>query len=136
MKYNPSYFSTDGKEADTGKYYDSSKPGGGKDKVKDFTQKQLDDFPVENVSWEDAQDFLKKLNALAAEAKFKVKYRLPSEAEWEYACRGGADVKDPFTFKKPSKSISSDLANFNGKYPFGGGAEGAYLERTTKAGSY
>lgn len=43
-----------------------------------------DNYPVENVSWEDIQDFLKKLNA-----NTKHKYRLPTEAEWEYACRGG-----------------------------------------------
>lgn len=43
-----------------------------------------DDLPVENVSWEDCQVFLKKLNALTGEV-----YRLPTEAEWEFAARGG-----------------------------------------------
>lgn len=135
MKYNPSYFSHDGKKADTdGKY--RSEPGGGKDRVKAFTHKEQDDFPAELVSWEDAMAFLNKLNARAAEAKFKVTYRLPREAEWEYACRAGSDVKEPYTFKKPSRSISSDLANFNGKQPFGGGNEGRYLERTATVGSF
>jgi formylglycine-generating enzyme required for sulfatase activity len=121
MGSNPSYF---------------SKGGPGKDRVKDFTQDELDSFPVESVSWDDAQEFLKKLNALVGEKKFKVSYRLPTEAEWEYACRGGADVKEPFTFKKPSKSISSAFANFVGNYPFGGAGKGASLQRPTSVGSF
>lgn len=49
-----------------------------------------DDCPVENVSWHDAKSYIKKLNELTG----KTTYRLPSEAEWEYACRGGkADEK-------------------------------------------
>lgn len=46
--------------------------------------------PVEKVSWEDVQEFLKKLNDLSS----GVKYRLPTEAEWEYAARGGGKSKD------------------------------------------
>jgi formylglycine-generating enzyme required for sulfatase activity len=118
MNKNPSYFCAE---------------GGGKDKVNGW---DTDDFPVEQVSWEDAQEFLEKLNALAPEQKFKVRYRLPTEAEWEYSCRGGADVKDPFTFKKPATSISSALANFNGNLPFGGADKDKYLGRTTAVGSY
>jgi formylglycine-generating enzyme required for sulfatase activity len=114
---NPSYF---------------SKTGAGKDSVKDFSEKQLDDFPVENVSWEDAQTFLKKLNALAAEKKFHLKYRLPTEAEWEYSCRGGARSK---TFHY-GNSLSSTQANFDGNQPYGGAEKGPYLRRTCKVGSY
>jgi formylglycine-generating enzyme required for sulfatase activity len=48
-----------------------------------------DDYPVENVSWEDTQEFIRRLNRLIGGG-----YRLPSEAEWEYACRsGGLDEK-------------------------------------------
>jgi len=47
--------------------------------------KKGDDYPVENVSWDDVQAFLKKLNALDPGKN----YRLPTEAEWEYACRAG-----------------------------------------------
>lgn len=50
--------------------------------------KDCDDCPVENVSWDDVQDFLKKLNSLTGK-----RYRLPTEAEWEYAARGGAKSK-------------------------------------------
>ena len=50
--------------------------------------KGCDDCPVENVSWDDIQEFLKKLNA-----KTGKKYRLPTEAEWEYAARGGANTQ-------------------------------------------
>ncbi|AKB25920.1 serine/threonine kinase [Methanosarcina sp. MTP4] len=48
-----------------------------------------DDLPVEQVSWEDAQEFLEKLNGIEG----KNKYRLPSEAEWEYACRAGTTTR-------------------------------------------
>jgi formylglycine-generating enzyme required for sulfatase activity len=48
-----------------------------------------DDFPVEQVSWNDAQEFLRRLNAQNAGV-----YRLPTEAEWEYACRSGGKNED------------------------------------------
>ena len=49
--------------------------------------------PVENVSWYDCQDFLRKLNALPAVKKSGLLFRLPTEEEWEYACRAGATGK-------------------------------------------
>jgi formylglycine-generating enzyme required for sulfatase activity len=115
MGRNPSYFCKD---------------SDGKGKVKGL---DTDDFPVEYVSWHHAKEFIKKLNLLAKEKKAGRVYRLPSEAEWEYACRGGAAKKTTFHF---GPSLSSTQANFDGNHPYGGAAKGKYLERTCKVGSY
>ncbi len=55
-------------------------------------------FPVENVSWNDAVEFCKKLRALSEVFRLNRVYRLPTEAEWEYACRGGAKKYQEFAF--------------------------------------
>jgi formylglycine-generating enzyme required for sulfatase activity len=111
-----------------------SATGVNRDRVKGMI---TDDFPVEMVTWNDATAFVKKLNAVSAEAAFRVRYRLPTEAEWEYACRGGPDASDkPFHFDKPTDSISSTQANFDGGSPYDGGARGVRLGRTCKVGSY
>ena len=85
-----------------------------------------DNCPVENVSWDDAQEFIKKLNA-----KGQGTYRLPTEAEWEYAARAGTTTAFAF-----GDSFSSEQANFDGNYPCGGAAKGKYLKKTTPVGSY
>jgi formylglycine-generating enzyme required for sulfatase activity len=69
-----------------------SRQGGGKDKVKDIADADLKRFPVEQVSWNDVQEFLKKLNEREKGKGWL--YRLPSEAEWEYACRNAATTKE------------------------------------------
>jgi formylglycine-generating enzyme required for sulfatase activity len=93
-----------------------------------------DDFPVETVSWNDAVEFCKKLSERAAEKKAGRKYRLPTEAEWEYSCRGGASSSyQVFHF---GNSLSSKQANFNGNYPYGGADKAVFLNRTCKVGSY
>ena len=123
MGNNPSYF---------------SRKGGGKGKVKDIKDEDLKHFPVENVSWNDVQEFIKKLNEKEKGSGYV--YRLPSEAEWEYACRGGATSEEEcsyhFYFATPTNDLSSKQANFDGHYPFGKGEKGPYLGRTTKVGSY
>ncbi len=59
--------------------------------------------PVEQVSWEDAVEFCKKLSELSEEKKAGRVYRLPTEAEWEYACRAGS--KTAYSFGESSKSL-------------------------------
>jgi formylglycine-generating enzyme required for sulfatase activity len=95
-----------------------------------------DDFPVEMVTWNDTQDFLKKLNALPAEAASRFRYRLPSEAEWEFACRGGSASTKLFHFAEPTDKPSFDQANFDGRNPYGGGEKGKSPGRPARVGSY
>ena len=82
--------------------------------------------PVDRVSWNDATDFCWLLSQ-----RTKKFYRLPSEAEWEYACRAGTTT--PFYF---GETITTDLVNYNGKYAYGSVAEGVYRRQTTDVGSF
>jgi formylglycine-generating enzyme required for sulfatase activity len=115
-----------------------SRRGSNRGSVSGISEEELKLFPVERVSWEDAQEFLKKLNAKERDNGYV--YRLPTEAEWEYACRGGAtsleECSHHFYFDKPSNDLSSDQANFNGNHPFGQAPKGKYLGRPTRVGSY
>jgi len=115
-----------------------SRDGGGKDMVKDIKDEDLKHFPVESMSWTDVQEFIKELNEKEKGKGYQ--YRLPSEVEWEYACRGGATSEEEcsyhFYFAKPTNDLSSKEANFNGNFPFGKADKGPYLGRTTKVGSY
>jgi formylglycine-generating enzyme required for sulfatase activity len=90
-------------------------------------------FPVDNVSWNDAVAFCQRLSALPAEKKLGRTYRLPSEAEWEYACRESGGSSTAFHF---GPALSSAQANFDGNFPYGGAEKGPYLFRTTEVGSY
>ena len=105
-----------------------SATGGDKDAV---AGRKTDHLPVDSVDYKDAVKFCEKLSALKGEMG-RV-YRLPTEAEWEYACRGGAKVKTPFHF---GHSLSSTQANFDGGHPYGGGAKGPNLERTCEVGRF
>lgn len=113
MGSNPSFFSP---------------TGPGKERVKGMDTRR---FPAEQVRWVDAVAFCRRLSEMPAEKKSGRAYRLPSEVEWEYACRAGTTT--PFHF---GKSLSSKQANFNGKHPHGGADNGPFLVRTTKVGSY
>ncbi|MCG6133436.1 MAG: formylglycine-generating enzyme family protein [Nostoc sp. LLA-1] len=85
-----------------------------------------DKRPVEKVSWYDAVEFCSRLASHT-----KRQYRLPSEAEWEYACRAGTTT--PFHF---GETITSELANYHANYIYGAGIKGKYLEETTEVGSF
>ena len=113
MRTNPSHFCRSGR---------------GKDAVKDLDPQTL---PVERVTWGNAVVFCRKLSEWPEEQRQGRKYRLPTEAEWEYACRG--DSPQPFHL---GLSLSSALANFDGNYPCGGAPRGAYLKRTSPVGTY
>jgi len=90
--------------------------------------------PVEQVSWENAVEFCDRLSRHT-----KRQYRLPSEAEWEYACRAGTTT--PFHF---GETITTNLANYQGtdneEYKwsgsYGSGPKGVYREETTAVGSF
>ncbi len=88
-----------------------------------FTDNAL---PVETVSWADAADFCRKLSD-----KGGVAYRLPTEAEWEYACRAGTTT--PFY---TGDTISTDQANYDGNFTYANGKKGEFRETTTDAGRF
>jgi formylglycine-generating enzyme required for sulfatase activity len=82
-------------------------------------------LPVENVSWEDATEFCARLSR-----EKKRKYRLPTEAEWEYACRARSIT--PFAF---GPTISPELVNYNGDAPYGSAPKGIRRAKTIPGGS-
>lgn len=86
-------------------------------------------FPVENVSWQDAVSFLAALNQTHIIPGWK--YRLPTEAEWEYACRAGATT--PFSF---GSQLNGSQANCNGSFPYGTREQGSEIARPTKVKNY
>ncbi len=101
-----------------------------------------DKLPVENVSWYDAIEFCARLSKHTGK-----QYRLPSESEWEYACRAVHSLENqdltvdqwnekynqPFNF---GETISTDLSNYNGTHEkygaYGRGEKGIYLQKTTE----
>ena len=99
--------------------------------------------PVETVSWHDAVEFCNRLSHHTGK-----QYRLPSEAEWEYACRAspvasagsfrageavGSGTSTPFHF---GETITPELANYNGDYTYGSGPKGVYRAETTVVRSF
>jgi formylglycine-generating enzyme required for sulfatase activity len=84
-----------------------------------------DSLPVEQVSWEEAVEFCGRLSR-----ETKQNYRLPSEAEWEYACRAGTST--PFHF---GKTITAEIVNYDANFPYPSAPKGKYRQQTTAVGS-
>ncbi|MBL8150493.1 MAG: SUMF1/EgtB/PvdO family nonheme iron enzyme, partial [Blastocatellia bacterium] len=84
-----------------------------------------DPLPVESIKWEQAKEFCKKLSE-----KTGKEYRLPSEAEWEYACRAGTET--PFAF---GETITTEIVNYNGNSPYANAPKGQFRGKTVEVGS-
>ena len=82
--------------------------------------------PVEYVNWFEAVEFCKRLSRLTGR-----NYRLPSEAEWEYACRAGTTT--PFYF---GETITTELVNYDGNKTYGNAPKGEYRKQTTPVGQF
>jgi formylglycine-generating enzyme required for sulfatase activity len=85
-----------------------------------------DDRPVEQVSWEEAMEFCRRLSQGTGRY-----YTLPSEAQWEYACRAGTST--PFAF---GETLSDELANYDASKTYGSEPKGAYRQQTTAVGAF
>jgi formylglycine-generating enzyme required for sulfatase activity len=92
----------------------------------DPSQFKGENRPVEGVNWNEAVEFCRRLARETGK-----EYRLPGEAEWEYACRAGTET--PFHF---GETITSDLANYNGSYTYAGEPKGRYRQGTTPVGQF
>jgi formylglycine-generating enzyme required for sulfatase activity len=85
-----------------------------------------DNLPVERISWEDAQRFCQRLSQ-----KTGRHYQLPSETQWEYACRAGTST--PFSF---GETLTVEVANFNGEHTFREEPRGFYFHSTNEGGKF
>jgi formylglycine-generating enzyme required for sulfatase activity len=110
MGKNPSWFSANGSAR------------------KKLTDRDTGSYPVDNVAWKDAVLFCEKLT----QSEGKRKYRLPTEAEWEYACREAGAAKSAYSV---GDTLASEAANYDGNFPLGT-KKGPNLARSSKAGSY
>jgi formylglycine-generating enzyme len=91
------------------------------------SKKRADVCPVERVSWNDAREFIRKLNQRGD----RITCSLPTEAQWEYAARAGTAT--PFFY---GDQLSTDQANYHGKYPMPGGGKGKYRKKTVPVAGF
>jgi formylglycine-generating enzyme required for sulfatase activity len=82
--------------------------------------------PVEQVSWHEAMEFCRRLSQRTGQ-----RYGLPSEAQWEYACRAGSTT--PFHF---GATLTPELANYDSNHVYGNGPKGTYREQTIDVASF
>jgi formylglycine-generating enzyme required for sulfatase activity len=113
METNPSFFAM---------------TGVGRNKVR---PKEAPMHPVDSVTWNEAAAFCTKLSARTAEKVRKFSYRLPTEAEWEFACRAGTSSSLYY-----GEDVSADVANFNGFAPLGKGVAMSFIRSTWMVGAY
>jgi formylglycine-generating enzyme required for sulfatase activity len=85
------------------------------------------DCPVESVSWHEVRDFLERLTELNPGERF----RLPTEAEWEYVCRAGGEARYGET-----DTLDPTLANYDSRIPFDGVADTVFMGSSARVGSY
>jgi formylglycine-generating enzyme required for sulfatase activity len=117
LKAAPSYFQPEAdKSASTGRF--ALLPG----------EASSDQRPVERVSWHDAIEFCRRLDTLLP-THSGLRCSLPSEAQWEYACR--AESSTPFAF---GETLTPELANYDGNYTYATGPKGDYRQQTTPVG--
>jgi formylglycine-generating enzyme required for sulfatase activity len=113
LKLNPSYFQAgDNQKGGEARLFDG--------------EANTDQRPVEQVSWQDAIEFCKRLSQRTG-----CHYSLPSEAQWEYACRAGSST--PFHF---GETISPALANYDGSCAYADGPKGLYRRETTDVATF
>jgi formylglycine-generating enzyme required for sulfatase activity len=85
-----------------------------------------DERPVERVTWDDAMEFCQRLSQ-----RTRRHYTLPSEAQWEYACRAGTTT--PFAF---GDTLTEELANYDASETYGNGPKGEWRQQTTPVGRF
>lgn len=115
--------------------HDGRKPGSFSGWINKATGTDTSRFPVECVSWLDVQKFIRAVNSRGGASMFEAtgRFAVPTEDEWEYACRGGRGNADPFYF---GKILNGRQANSDGSKPYGTTLRGPSLGGPTAVGSY
>lgn len=106
-----------------------SRDGHSSASIRSLANEDVGNLPVESISWQEANEFCQELNKLISEKNKNRTYRLPTEAEWEYACRAGTETA--FSF---GNSLNGADANVDGTSPYGVSANGPFQQRTEVVG--